>query len=133
MPTTSWSSPRRNTTARTPALLKNAIDWISRPEPGETHLAVLRGKKAAILSASPGPQWRQRGLRHLRELLEMIGVSRCAQEVTIAKALQAFDPEGRFQRPEDRAALSAVAQALVPAASTLLSTPSEATLQPRAF
>ena len=38
-----------------PALLKNALDWISRPEPGERHLEVFRGKVAAILSASPGP------------------------------------------------------------------------------
>jgi NAD(P)H-dependent FMN reductase len=38
-----------------PAVLKNAIDWISRPEPGERSLEVFRGKAAAILSASPGP------------------------------------------------------------------------------
>jgi len=38
-----------------PALVKNVIDWASRPEPGEKPLAAFRGKTAAILSASPGP------------------------------------------------------------------------------
>ncbi len=57
-----------------PALLKNALDWISRPAPGERPLEVFRGKVAAILSASPGPGGGNRGLRHLRELLEMMSV-----------------------------------------------------------
>src|SRR5438552_11682893 len=52
------------------ALLKNAIDWISRPEAGEPALAVFRGKLAAIMSASPGPGGGRRSLRQLRELLE---------------------------------------------------------------
>ena len=95
-----------------PALLKNAIDWISRPEPGEKPLAVLRGKRAALLSASPGPGGGQRGLRHLRELLEMIGVTVLPLQVTIAKATQAFDTEGNLARPDDRAALDSLAREL---------------------
>src|SRR5215472_11036213 len=55
-----------------PAVLKNAIDWISRPDPGEGPLAVFRGKPAAILSASPGQGGGKRVLKQLRELLEMI-------------------------------------------------------------
>lgn len=37
-------------------LLKNAIDWASRPEPGEAPMALscFKGKVAALLSASPG-------------------------------------------------------------------------------
>src|SRR5213082_2311725 len=46
-----------------PAVLKNAIDWISRPEPGERPLDVFRGKRAAILSATPGPHGGSRGLK----------------------------------------------------------------------
>jgi NAD(P)H-dependent FMN reductase len=95
-----------------PALLKNAIDWISRPEPGETPLAVLRGKKAALLSASPGPGGGRRGLRHLRELLEMIGISVIPVQVTIAKAVHAFDADSHLTRPEDRAALDTLVQQL---------------------
>src|ERR1051326_1883650 len=56
-----------------PALLKNVIDWTSRAaQPGERPSAVFRGKTAAILSASPGSGGGRRGLRHVRELLEMI-------------------------------------------------------------
>lgn len=95
-----------------PALLKNAIDWISRPEPGEQPLAVLRGKKAALLSASPGPGGGQRGLRHLRELLEMIGVTVLPSQVTVPKATGAFDGEGRLVRPQDQNAVNALAQEL---------------------
>jgi len=102
-----------------PALLKNAIDWISRSEPGERPLAVLRGKTAALLSASPGPGGGQRGLRHLRELLEMIGVTVVPSQVTVAKALAAFDGEGRLARADDRAALERVVRELVAALSTV--------------
>jgi chromate reductase len=87
------------------ALLKNAIDWISRPEPGEPPLAVFRGKLAAIMSASPGPGGGGRGLRHLRELLEMIGVTVIPEQLAIARGSQAFDSQGRLGRTEDTEAM----------------------------
>jgi NAD(P)H-dependent FMN reductase len=45
------------------ALLKNTIDWISRAEPGERSLAVLRGKTAALIAGSPGSRGGQRAHR----------------------------------------------------------------------
>jgi chromate reductase len=99
------------------ALLKNAIDWISRPEAGEPPLAVFRGKLAAIMSASPGPGGGGRGLRHLRELLEMIGVTVIPEQLMIARSLQAFDGEGGLGRTEDSEAMrklvAGLSQALV--------------------
>jgi len=77
-----------------PAVLKNAIDWISRPEPGEKHLAVFAGKLAAIASASPGPGGGRRVLRQLRELLEMMRVTVIPEELAIARVTEALDPEG---------------------------------------
>ena len=77
-----------------PAVLKNAIDWISRPEPGEKHLAAFAGKLAAIASASPGPGGGRRVLRQLRELLEMMRVTVIPEELAIARATEALDPEG---------------------------------------
>jgi NAD(P)H-dependent FMN reductase len=88
-----------------PALLKNAIDWASRPEPGEPHLAVFRGKTAALLSASPGQGGGKRGLRHLRELLEMIGMNVVGPLISIPRVSAAFDGTGNLARAEDQAAL----------------------------
>ena len=85
------------------ALLKNAIDWISRPEAGEGPLVVLRGKTAALLSGSPGPGGGQRGLRHLRELLEMIGVRVVPSQVAVSRAMEAFDAEGLARREDAEA------------------------------
>ncbi|HYW45866.1 MAG TPA: NAD(P)H-dependent oxidoreductase [Bryobacteraceae bacterium] len=98
------------------ALLKNTVDWVSRPEPGEPPLAAFRGKTAALLSASPGPGGGQRGLRHLRELLEMIGVKVLPAQVAIPRATAAFDAEGKLARAEDAAALERLVADLAPRA-----------------
>jgi chromate reductase, NAD(P)H dehydrogenase (quinone) len=100
-----------------PALLKNALDWISRPEPGERPLEVFRGKVAAILSASPGPGGGRRGLRHLRELLEMMSVSVIPQELAMARSGAALDGAGRLTRAEDLTGLRELASALAQAAA----------------
>src|SRR5215510_12775164 len=57
-----------------PAVLKNAIDWISRPDPDERHLAVFRDKVAGVVSATPGPHGGARVPKHLSDLLGMISV-----------------------------------------------------------
>src|SRR5580765_5713363 len=36
-----------------PALVKNVIDWATRPEPGESHSIAFGGKKVVLVSASP--------------------------------------------------------------------------------
>src|SRR4051812_540779 len=83
------------------ALLKNVIDWASRGAAGERPAAVFRGKAAALLSASPGPGGGSRGLKHVRELLQMVGVDVLPVDVTIRRALSGFDSEGCLTRPED--------------------------------
>src|SRR5215471_8777302 len=88
-----------------PAVLKNAIDWISRPEPGDGPLQVFRDKPAAILSASPGPGGGKRGLKQLRELLEMIRMTVVPQHVSVANSGEAFDGAGRLVRSSDTGSL----------------------------
>lgn len=97
------------------ALVKNTIDWISRPAPGEPPLTVFRAKPAALLSASPGPGAGKRGLRHLRELLEMIGMKVVPTQVAVARALEAFDESGNLVRPEDQAAMRELVRELAEA------------------
>ena len=98
-------------------LVKNVVDWLSRPVPGERPLAVYNGKVAGLLSGSPGQGGGRRGLRHLRELLEMIGVRVIAEEVIIPRASQAFDREGRLTREADAELLGLWSRALVSASS----------------
>ena len=94
-------------------LLKNTIDWISRSEAGEKPLAVLRGKTTALLGASPGPGGGQRGLKHVRELLTMIGVNVLPEHLSLPKAADAFDSEGQLNRAEAREALARIADELI--------------------
>jgi chromate reductase, NAD(P)H dehydrogenase (quinone) len=99
-----------------PALLKNALDWISRPEPGDRPLEVFRGKVAAILSASPSPGGGKRGLHQLRGLLEMMSVTVIPEQLPVARSSTAFSATGQLVRAEDVAGLQAVAAALAQAA-----------------
>ena len=52
-------------------------------------------------------------LRHLRELLEMIGMKVAQAQVNVARAPEAFDDAGNLVRPEDRAAVRELVDELV--------------------
>src|SRR5262249_55493848 len=56
------------------AVLKNTIDWVSRPLPNEANLACFVGKIATLMSASPGALGGLRGLVHVRSILGNINV-----------------------------------------------------------
>lgn len=71
-------------------LLKNAIDWASRPAP--TTLGDPFARKAAILlSASPSPFGGIRSLIHLRAVLSKLGTIAVPQEIAVPHALNARD------------------------------------------
>jgi NAD(P)H-dependent FMN reductase len=78
-------------------LLKNAIDWATRPEPGEPGLICFRGKVVALMSASPGALGGLRGLVHVRSILGNIGVLVLPEQKAIPKAQEAFDENGKFK------------------------------------
>ncbi len=75
-------------------LLKNTIDWLSRPREGEPVLACFRGKVAGLLSASPGPLGGLRGLVHVRAILGGIGVHVVPDQHALGGAQGAFAPDG---------------------------------------
>lgn len=77
-------------------LLKNAIDWASRPEPGEPPLACFKEKVAVLMSASPGGLGGLRGLVHVRSILGNIGVLVLPDQKAIGNAYQAFDENGKL-------------------------------------
>jgi len=77
-------------------LLKNTIDWVSRPADGEPMLAVYRDKVAAVMSASPGGLGGLRGLVHLRSILSNMGVLVIPDQVAVTQAHSAFDDHGNL-------------------------------------
>lgn len=78
-------------------LLKNAIDWVSRPGDGEPRLAAFQNKTAALMSASPGALGGMRGLVHVRAILGNIGVTILPTQVCVGNAADAFDGDGQLK------------------------------------
>ena len=76
------------------AVLKNAIDWISRPVAGEERLRAFAGKKAVIMSASPGALGGVRGLTQLRQILTNIQMLVLPDQASIPGAHNAFKDDG---------------------------------------
>lgn len=79
------------------ALLKNTLDWVSRPQAShEPPLFAFRGKIAAVMAASPGQGGGVQGLISLRVLLQNLGVMVLPDQVTLARADDAFREDGRL-------------------------------------
>lgn len=94
-------------------LLKNAIDWVSRPSVGEPPLAAFTGKVAGLLSASPGQLGGMRGLAHVRSILSNIGVHVIPAEAAVSAAHQAFAADGTLQDERTSARVADVVKQLV--------------------
>ena len=77
-------------------LLKNTIDWVSRPKEGEPRLVAYQDKVASIMSASPGGLGGIRGLVHLRSILSNIGVTVLPNQYALSSAHEAFDALGNL-------------------------------------
>jgi chromate reductase len=74
-----------------PAVLKNAIDWASRPSDRYERDKVFRGKFAAIMTASPGSFGGIRALAHLRGVLISVGVNVLSAEIAVPFVGDKFD------------------------------------------
>jgi NAD(P)H-dependent FMN reductase len=104
------ASPEYNSSIT--AVLKNAIDWVSRPAPGEPSLAAFRSKVATLMSASPGALGGLRGLVHVRSILGNIGVVVLPDQVAVAKAHEAFGPDGSLVDPRQQTAVEGLGSTL---------------------
>jgi chromate reductase, NAD(P)H dehydrogenase (quinone) len=94
------------------AVLKNAVDWASRPAPGEPPLIAFNGKVTAIMSASPGGLGGLRGLVPLRMLLGNIGLVVLPQQVALGKAYEAFNEDGTLKDPKQQASIEKLGSAV---------------------
>lgn len=104
------ASPEYNSSIT--AVLKNTIDWVSRPAPNEPSLVGFQGKVAALLSASPGALGGLRGLVHLRAILGNIGVLVLPDQIAIAKAHEAFQADGSLKDAKQQAGVEALGKKL---------------------
>ena len=93
-------------------LLKNVIDWVSRPTDDSTMLQYITGKTAALVSTSPGGLGGLRGLVHLRQILGNIGVTVLPNQATVPGCRDAFDDGGALKDTGRRDAVHAVAAKL---------------------
>ncbi len=77
-------------------LLKNTLDWVSRPHGEESGLAPYEGKLAALVAASAGNLGGLRGLRHVREILANLQVLVIPRQMALAQAdKELADPDSR--------------------------------------
>ncbi len=87
-----------------PGVLKNTIDWLSRPARG----SALEGKPAAIMGASPGMSGTARGQLQLRQAFVFTNTYAMAQpEVLVARAHEKFDEKGELTDAPTREFLAA--------------------------
>jgi chromate reductase len=76
-----------------PGVMKNAVDWASRPP----RAAVLDRKPVGIIGASPGATGSARGQSQLRQAFEFTNSYCMPQpEVLVFRAHEKFDAEGRL-------------------------------------
>ncbi len=92
-----------------PGVLKNAIDWASRPY-GDNAWA---GKPAAIMGASIGNIATARAQYHLRQIFVFLNVLAINQpEVMIGNAADKFDAEGNLTDEKTKEYIGKLLQAL---------------------
>ncbi len=93
-----------------PGVLKNAIDWASRPY-GDS---AWSGKPAAIMGASTGAIGTARAQYHLRQSFVFLNVLAINQpEVMISNAASRFDDEGNLTDEKTKGYIRKLLQSLV--------------------
>lgn len=95
-------------------LLKNALDWISRPHAeNEPALWAYNNKVAALGSVAPGALGGLRGLVPLRMMLGNIGVMMVPNQVAISNGFSAFDDAGTLKNEQQSQMLKATLDQLI--------------------
>jgi len=93
-----------------PGVLKNAIDWASRP----IAASALNGKPAALLGASVGIYGTVRAQLHLRQILTASNTYVMLKpELLITRASEKFDSDGQLTDETTREQLQTLLAALV--------------------
>src|SRR6266851_6346789 len=97
-----------------PALVKNAIDWVSRVQDAhETRGQVFREKVFAIAAASGGRLGGARALAALRLILTACHATVIPNQLALSFAADAYDDMDRLKHPGDIEALNALVRQLI--------------------
>jgi chromate reductase, NAD(P)H dehydrogenase (quinone) len=100
--------------ASIPALLKNAIDWISRVQDShEARGQVFRDRAFAIASASGGRLGGTRALMALRLILSACQAHVIPNQLSLSFAGEAYDDMDRLKLPADVEAQKALVRQLI--------------------
>jgi chromate reductase len=92
-----------------PGVLKNAIDWASRPPFGSP----LTNKPVAVMGTSPGMGGTRKAQQQVRDALAFSKAETLTEpEVALPQSYERFDDDGRLDDPEARAAVAALVDAL---------------------
>ena len=92
-----------------PGVLKNAIDWASRPYGDNS----FDGKPAAIMSASTGMLGGARAQYHLRQICVFLNMHPINKpEAFVAMAAQKFDAQGNLTDQKTREVIKALLESL---------------------
>ena len=93
-----------------PGVLKNAIDWASRPY-GDS---AWTGKPAAVMGASVGTLGTARAQYHLRQTFVFLNMHALNQpEVMISNAAERFDQQGNLTDEKTKGLIRQLLQGLI--------------------
>lgn len=99
-------------------LLKNTIDWMTRPMGDDVPgLAAFDGKIGAISATSPGGLGGIRGLVQLRMLLGNINVHMIPAQAAISNGMNAFNDDGTLSNDDQAKMLHNVVEQFVSTAN----------------
>ena len=102
-------------------LLKNGIDWASRPGEGEGPIALsaFRGKASAMMAASISPFGGLRGLLQLRQILATVQTVAIPDQLLVPLAHSAFGEDGNLVDPLQASLVQTIAKRLIVVAEAL--------------
>ena len=104
------ASPEYNSSIT--AVLKNAIDWASRPAANEPPVVAFGGEVASLMSTSPGAFGGLRGLVQLRSILGNIGVIVLPDQIAMPRAFEAFEEDGTLKDAKTQSSVAALGTSL---------------------
>ena len=104
-----------------PALLKNAVDWVSRVHDAhESRGEVFRGRAFAVAGASHSRLGGSRALAALRLILSACHALVIPNQLALAFADEAYDDRDRLKHPPDIEAMAAMVRQLIDVSQRLM-------------